>query len=62
MAWQFSTKGLIATGPSAQRASAHVRFPSGHTTQSQRDNDVKTTSERRFDVIMTMLLRHVSAW
>ena len=37
-------------------------FPSGHTTQKERQYYVKTTSRRRFDVIMTLLSRHVPRW
>ena len=35
--------------------------PNGHSTQQSRHCDVKTTSQRRFDVIMMLLLRRVSA-
>ena len=35
------------------------QYPCGHATQNQRHYYVKTTSRRRFDVITTLLLRHV---
>ena len=36
------------------------RVPSGHTTRKQRHYYVKTAWRHRFDVIMTLLLCHVS--
>ena len=33
--------------------------PKGHTTQILRHYDIKTTSRRRFDVVMTLYLRRV---